>query len=285
MHFSGGGAGKKKPEIIPLNQQQPQQQFTSQHQQQRSTPQQQQQPSPPQRLQQPSPPLVCNDSRKRKSESQLPQVNNKVAKQSPPPPNYSPEQQQQQRRTPSRPLHQQKQEPRPPQQQQQITAGDSAALLELLNSQYAQEIQAQAAAAQAHGAAAAAAQAAQAAQAASQFQAPGGFPGYPGHSPYGLPHPGLFHPGFSPGVHPMLPPHPVPGVPPQSPHHEQLFKCFACPATFDKREAFLYHIQFHQQGKSLKSTMYVNSFIQISSRSNSSSSRVSSQHESCSCKS
>ena len=108
------------------------------------------------------------------------------------------------------------------QQQQQQLAPDSAALFDLLNSGYGHEYQAQAAAV-----------------ASQQFQHPNfGFnlnfpsPGFLPVSPPGLPH---MMPGFHPGGYP--PPHLLPPV--------QQFKCFVCPATFEKREAFLYHLNFH----------------------------------------
>ena len=50
----------------------------------------------------------------------------------------------------------------------------------------------------------------------------------------------------SPFHHPNLPtysPHPLLNPVPAVPTHT--FKCFACPASFDKREAFLYHLNFH----------------------------------------
>ena len=100
-------------------------------------------------------------------------------------------------------------------------APDSAALFDLLNSGYSSEYQAAAAASQ-------------------QFQHSNfGFnlnfpnPGFLAVSPPGLPHmmPG-FHPGGYPPAHLLSPP-------------VQQFKCLVCPATFEKREAFLYHLNFH----------------------------------------
>ena len=102
-------------------------------------------------------------------------------------------------------------------------APDSAALFDLLNSGYSNpEYQAAAAASQ-------------------QFQHSNfgfnlNFPGPAGFlpvSPPGLPH---MMPGFHPGGYP--PPHLL------SPPVQQ-FKCLVCPATFEKREAFLYHLNFH----------------------------------------
>ena len=96
---------------------------------------------------------------------------------------------------------------------EQQLAGDSAALFELLSGQLA--------------------------------------PGYPApeqyHAPALLPHPFLpphLMPPYYPAPHPLLQ-HPAP--PPAAPQHPppQQFKCFACPATFDKREAFVYHLNFH----------------------------------------
>ena len=51
-------------------------------------------------------------------------------------------------------------------------------------------------------------------------------------------------PPYYPAPHPLLQ-HPAP--PPAAPQHPppQQFKCFACPASFDKREAFVYHLNFH----------------------------------------
>ena len=102
----------------------------------------------------------------------------------------------------------------------QQLAPDSAALFDLLNSGYGQEYQA-------------------AAVASHQFQHPNfGFnlnfpsPGFLPVSPPGLPH---MMPGFHPGGYP--PPHLLSPV--------QQFKCLVCPATFEKREAFLYHLNFH----------------------------------------
>ena len=101
-------------------------------------------------------------------------------------------------------------------------APDSAALFDLLNSGYSSEYQAAAAASQ-------------------QFQHSNfGFnlnfpnPGFLAVSPPGLPH---MMPGFHPGGYPP-PPHLL------SPPVQQ-FKCLVCPATFEKREAFLYHLNFH----------------------------------------
>ena len=108
------------------------------------------------------------------------------------------------------------------QQQQQQLAPDSAALFDLLNSGYSQEFQAAAAASQQlqH----------------TNFGFNLNFPGPAGFlpvSPPGLPH---MMPGFHPGGYP--PPHLL------SPPVQQ-FKCLVCPATFEKREAFLYHLNFH----------------------------------------
>ena len=108
------------------------------------------------------------------------------------------------------------------QQQQQQLAPDSAALFDLLNSGYSQEYQAAAAASQQF-------------QQANfgfnlNFPSPAGFLPV---SPPGLPH---MMPGFHAGGYP--PPHLL------SPPVQQ-FKCLVCPATFEKREAFLYHLNFH----------------------------------------
>ena len=103
---------------------------------------------------------------------------------------------------------------------EQQLAPDSAALFDLLNSGYGHEYQA-------------------AAVASQQFQHQNfGFnlnfpsPGFLPVSPPGLPH---MMPGFHPGGYP--PPHLLSPV--------QQFKCLVCPATFEKREAFLYHLNFH----------------------------------------
>ena len=52
-----------------------------------------------------------------------------------------------------------------------------------------------------------------------------------------------FHPTY-PTPPPLLPHPPTHPQPPPPPTHQQL-KCFMCPATFDKKEAFLYHLNFH----------------------------------------
>ena len=108
------------------------------------------------------------------------------------------------------------------QQQQQQLAPDSAALFDLLNSGYSQEYQAAAAASQ------------QFQQANFGFNLNFPNPGFLAVSPPGLPHmmPGFHHPAGYPPAHLLSPP-------------VQQFKCPVCPATFEKREAFLYHLNFH----------------------------------------